>query len=465
MLRRMSPSSKIALGIFCGVILLYGAAFALLFSLAQSHGADMATFLAAEDDARGYVALARTLLETGQFNSPFNGGPEYFRTPLYPVFVGGLIEVFDSLATVALVQILLLAGSASLLFLLGERFFSRFAGIGAAILFVLDPTTLIQTLGIYTEIPFVFLLLSGIYLIIHTRSLSNHACIIAGLLFGAMMLVRPIGLYILPLVVLGMMFISKETWTKTFRSAAIVLIAALLVAGPWAARNYVVGGSFAISSIGSYNPLFYNVVLFEAYRRGVGEQEIVKEISTKLGTSLKRDWRSFAYAHKAKALTREYLSGHWFEYAWFHLVKTLPFVAGSGWEVTKRQFHNNKIFVSEKKVIDTNVTGMILAGKWSDAWNALRADTSVFIERLVWVFLFTFAGAFSLLSLVRQTPTWRVALLLCVLIAAFALITGPLFAPRFRTPAEPFVFILALEGVRLFYMWLKRRLRVFPQIH
>src|SRR5579864_2454764 len=154
-------------------------------------------------DARQYVLLGRNLLLRGHFsrsNTP-PYAPDMVRTPVYPLFAGGL-DIAGGAEAIYLAQCLLHAGSCLLLFLIVNRYFGKLAALCASLLFATDLMLAISNFEAMTEPLFVFLsLASACYLLpglqpgpaAHTWPYRVCA---GGLLLSLAILTRPAALYL-----------------------------------------------------------------------------------------------------------------------------------------------------------------------------------------------------------------------------------------------------------------------------
>ena len=113
-------------------------------------------------DVRHYVLLGRNLLLHGDYSRcegpPF--APDMLRTPVYPVFAGGL-DLLGGAGAIYLAQALLQAGSCLLLFALVRQSFGGRAAVCASLLLATDLMLAVSNFEAMSEPLFNFLILAA----------------------------------------------------------------------------------------------------------------------------------------------------------------------------------------------------------------------------------------------------------------------------------------------------------------
>jgi 4-amino-4-deoxy-L-arabinose transferase-like glycosyltransferase len=203
-------------------------------------------------DSATYLMPARFLLQgAGFLNAP--GVAETLRTPGYPVFLLPFLLLQHTAAAVAIAQHLLNALLAMAVYLLTRRRLDRGAALIAAILFAIDTPTIHYANKVLTETLFTVMLFALFALALRiVRAPRTRDLTIAGLLAGALVLVRPVA--ILYFAGLAVAFAIERIGWK--RIAAFVAIALALPLA-WAARNACHTGVFDVASIAGSNLLEY----------------------------------------------------------------------------------------------------------------------------------------------------------------------------------------------------------------
>ncbi|MCB4792514.1 MAG: tetratricopeptide repeat protein [Elusimicrobia bacterium] len=248
----------------------------------------------------------------------------FMMSPGYSYFLGAIYRVFGpNIPFVVLFQFLLSVLTGLIIFKIGEKLFSRTAGVLGMSFYlfysisIFYESTLLKT----TLINFVNML--GIYLII-AGGLVN--CLVSGILLGFSVHLRPNILIFLPFAGL---YILKD---KKFKPSLVFILGVLLILFPVAWRNLKVGGEFVFSTAhggmnfytgnssfckGPYTPL-----PFARTDPEVEQSDFMQEANRRSGLNLTpAQSSSFWYKESFK-----YIENHFSE--WFNLVakKTLIFI-------------------------------------------------------------------------------------------------------------------------------------------
>jgi hypothetical protein len=186
-------------------------------------------------DEIDYNNLAQSLLRRHQFAA--DGRLTLFRPPGYPFILVAIYELIDSPLAAKLVNCLALVASTYLLTRLSERIYpSRTALVPVAVLcyplfFYTASTLYPQTIG--------GLLLLAIILQLAQEQGAVRNLAVAGVLLGALCLVIPSFLYILPLLALYVMYQRRGHLKQMFGHAVLLGLVAALTISPWTIRNAV----------------------------------------------------------------------------------------------------------------------------------------------------------------------------------------------------------------------------------
>ncbi len=174
-----------------------------------------------------------------------------FLPPLYP-FVLALLRAMagDDLATVRVLQCLLATASIPLVLVLGERHLGPGRGRGPAWIVALLPALIHFDGRLRSEWLLVILLV--VFAVLWTTPAGGRWMRFgAGLVAGLIGLVRPEFL-LLP-AILVWLDARKVGWRAAFARGAVIVPGLLLVLLPWAARNRVVVGTWALTTNAGYN--------------------------------------------------------------------------------------------------------------------------------------------------------------------------------------------------------------------
>ena len=190
-------------------------------------------------DSFTYLGPARTLLQGLGFLTPA-GLPDTLRTPGYPLLLAAFgTRIVPVIVTQHLMNVLM----AVTLYLVAARRLGRFVGMTAGLLFAVDTPTIHYANKILTETLCAFVLLIVFVLVLERRALP-----LAGLLTGALVLIRPVAIAYF-LVVAAYLLLRRVR----VRDVVIYTVAALALPCAWATRNFFGTGVFTVSSIGGTN--------------------------------------------------------------------------------------------------------------------------------------------------------------------------------------------------------------------
>jgi hypothetical protein len=174
--------------------------------------------------------------------------PELRRTPLYPIFIAGVLAAGGDLATLATVQHALGVGTAGLTYGLGRVAFGPLAGRGAGLLaglmVALSGPLVIYEHYLMAEALFTLVLtLALLVLVVALRRPATPWLLAAGGAVALAGLARPIGQLVVP-VALGLpLLLALPGWRAGLRRSALAAIGIVLVLAPWMVRNVVVHGT------------------------------------------------------------------------------------------------------------------------------------------------------------------------------------------------------------------------------
>ena len=180
------------------------------------------------------------------------GHPTAFFPVGWPGFLAGLfLFTGPSYAAVEVLNLVLWAVTAGLVYQLGRRLGGRAVGLVAGALVAIAPTITIYAMRGSSEALFIPLLLIVCLLLTGRRETpSLRRAAIAGVLLGVAILVRSTA-ELLPLA-LPVWLLLRRPRRESWRAALVLAVAAGLVLVPWAVRNQVVMHSFTLSTNGGY---------------------------------------------------------------------------------------------------------------------------------------------------------------------------------------------------------------------
>lgn len=211
-------------------------------------------------DSYSYWQNAYNLFHHGIFSQSYKGTlqPDYFRTPIYPLFLLPFINSSGG-AGIVFFQIILSSLSSLLIALAAFELFknSRLALIAGLIL-ALDIPSIVFSQLVLTETLFVFLLCVYLYLFIlyFTRKRISFL-LIGAFVHGLLLLCRPVALFTLAFPLLILLFHYPSVKAKA-KYAIIYILVFLFSLLPWLIRNKMQFDHYFISTIGSSVLLNYH---------------------------------------------------------------------------------------------------------------------------------------------------------------------------------------------------------------
>jgi len=220
-------------------------------------------------DSSGYVQLAKELVETGHFAT--GREPEIKRTPGYPLFLtAGVILGKIEVVTIFL-QIIISCLTVFIIYKIASKLFnSHTCGLLGALLYSLEPLSIVFSSIILTETLFTFLITGFLLFIIrYIQDQKFGDLVISALLLSASIYVRPVSYYLVIPISVFLLIIGyyKRTMVKRFisQAAAFFLICVLLL-GIWHIRNLKVSGYGGFSAIDAVSVYFHHAAAIEAVR-------------------------------------------------------------------------------------------------------------------------------------------------------------------------------------------------------
>lgn len=199
-------------------------------------------------DSAGYYVPARNLV----YGDGFDLGLR--RTPTYPLFLASVISfVGEDLQAIVTVQHFVFGPLlVALTYLLGRLAASRLVAILAAALVAVSGPLLLYEHYVMTEIPFGLLLLALLSTtILAVKRASLRWAAASGVLLGLLVLCRPSGQILAPLLALTLL-LTPVSWRRRATSIWLLAVCALIVILPWMAYNAQTQGVFAIAGSGRF---------------------------------------------------------------------------------------------------------------------------------------------------------------------------------------------------------------------
>lgn len=207
-----------------------------------------------------------------------SGIPSIDYEPLYPLILASGYKLSGAnWLGVTIIQGILFGVTSYLLFLIGKILKNELAGLVAATYHSFYPYLFFHSLSVVDTTQYIFVVILLLYFVL--RDIGKHSMFRyygwTGSLVGLALLSRGSALAILLPIILYALFKPRDR--RILKSAAIILVAALVVLSPWLIRNYQYTKTIVISTHGpfglwqgnneySYNYLKNNISLDEICR-------------------------------------------------------------------------------------------------------------------------------------------------------------------------------------------------------
>jgi 4-amino-4-deoxy-L-arabinose transferase-like glycosyltransferase len=234
-------------------------------------------------DEQDYLSLSQTIVD-GNGYVDADGQPTAFRPIGYPLFLSALRLIgFESLDGFRIVQCVVGAATAYVIYLLTVLLFSELAGILAALFYSIYPYFIFLPGTILASTWFSFILVITTYILVKGLRLENNKLIACGgLLLGYATLVRP-SAFVLIVPVIVWLFINTLNLKSFIRYSTLLVVTLVVVIAPWIVRNYIQIGVFNFSTNGGRNLWLGNNQKTTSYSGS--NMSPTKELELKLSTA------------------------------------------------------------------------------------------------------------------------------------------------------------------------------------
>jgi hypothetical protein len=407
-------------------------------------------------DARLYIEGAESITNHARFLYKDFGTPMDYILPGYPFFIATVTAIWRSPLAISIVQIILSALSAVLLFRLASKISVK-VGWAAGILFALDPAGLFYSNVVLSETLFIFLALVALNLF-YT---SPKWLFASGLVIGISILVRPAGVVLAP-ALLAAYWLKHDKNLKTFASQALLIIVGVsLPVMPWLIRNQIFFDRFELSQVASYQYYNAQAPYFYAFKNNISQREAEEIFRKRLeAASPYGDAITLPNSPYMRQVAFDYIGEHPIEFAKFYIVKTIPLFFSDG----LRDIATRINIISDDP---PNLTSALLKGDIDALKESIKQDrtsSALFATGfLVWFGIMFLVAVGSLASFKYKSHIKSLMLFsLLVLIFSSLIAGGAVSHPRYRHSISPFIFILASTGFWLILdfarqKWLNRQ--------
>ncbi|MCR4334666.1 MAG: glycosyltransferase family 39 protein [Patescibacteria group bacterium] len=376
------------------------------------------------EDSQEYASLSESIISGNGF--VLDGKVETLRAPGYPSFLA-VFRPFGGYFTITFIQIILVFLISILIKKLGELFFSKKVGEVSAIIFLLNPVVVYLSLVILTDILFLFLFLLGFYLIV-----SSNRIVMASLLFGLAIYVRPMGVFALP-IFLAPLLISKLSIRDKLKSVVVMIFIIFMIVLPWIARNYKLTGVADFTSFKAINLAYYAVPLFLSHinHTSVVDERMILEKEIRIP---QEEWKNLRYSKQISDVAQKVILAHPFSYLIYHTESSIPFLFSSP---TQEVLNTYRSSMNKRTAFEPGAIYYLVNKEWKLFFNNITKDWWKMVERIFMLFVYSLA-LFGFWKNRRNLNSW-VFLLIPVYLM---LLAGPAGNARYAIQALPFILIL-----------------------
>ena len=415
-------------------------------------------------DELDYDKVATNILESRNFCIDVEGEciePQ----PLYPIFLAAIFSVFGhNLDAVRLIQIILFALTAILVFLLAKKLFSQKVAIYSGLLMALFYPLASYTNRLCKEVFFAFLVVLLIYCLSHAYlNQKKKWFIFSGITLGLLMLTNAITYFLPLLIIANFLIIYKKRFfnKKMLISFLLFLFSLVIIVSPWLIRNYysdiksvnITGGSTLLSRAyliddlqGEYKEHFIGQAFGHFFAKKLNPQLDSRKLFAFPPKAVRqriKELSSFGYNQgemsaifQKEALLKIFRNPHL--YCLNGLLYFLSF--------------NNPMLPDLKTFTIFRIQNLFV-GTHPELTDFTKASIILTI-RLIWLMFFFFV----IYGGIKMVRSWSKFGWLILIILYFNLVYSLLFAiPRYALPIWPFYIILFIYGLSFF--WPKFKLK------
>lgn len=399
-------------------------------------------------DADEYHNLATGILENRSFS---NFGA--FRTPGYPIFISIIYFLFGIKPwIVLLVQLLLNAGSLTILYFWSKILFDRKIAIMSTMLYAIDPHTIYYSVNLLTETLFVFAFLASIFIL--TYGLSNRKIfffLLSGFLFGLTALIRPIAQFS-PLVAIVIISIyGGVKWSFKTKAIVSLIFIFVLTIYPWLHRNQLEYKHLSLSYQQGSNLLFWNAAFTESSKTGRPAKQVIAEFkkrAVELGVHEKDNpfYKSDIY----NKIAIDYIINNWKYYILRHMKGIINIFINLD---TKEICGFLRLETNElpfELFASPSIFKMVVEFFKIKSFHEITIGISIGIFFLIIYSTFLF-GSFLMIS----ENTYFPLIMILIIIMYFSILTGVIGYARFKIPIVPFYTVISSKGVFEIFKFVK----------
>ena len=399
------------------------------------------------DDSYDYLALRKGLIAGCGFARWMNSGcgpPELFRTPGYALL---LTVLPGDLRWAVAIQALFSAATCLIIALFSYQQWGLKAAAIAEALLTLDVPSIVASASIMTDMPFQALLTAAVVLQLYAMRRAPHDAktvymiMIAALLLAGALIVRPIGI-VLPVFAVAPVLLTPGV-TRTRRVGLSVAGAAvpLLMMAVWMTRNLQVGGIWTLSTVGVYNLYYFRSAGVLSQTTGTSLTEVQNMLAQGLGLSHPSPFLSPSVYHEMARRGVHILLSNALATAILSL-RILVWLA-----IVPDRANLNAILGTNAKSSQFLVASSDIVLRLKDLMHSPTLTIVVLLQIALTAFMWIGVGR-AIIGIRGRTRQDAVMLMYLSSIALVMLVlaAGPEAIARYRSPAMPFLAMVAGVG-------------------
>ncbi|MCC6837016.1 MAG: glycosyltransferase family 39 protein [Bacteroidia bacterium] len=396
-------------------------------------------------DSYGYWQIAYNVKEYGIFSQSYELPiePDYYRTPLYPLFILLAESVQIETYPTIFLQIVLGVATTFYTYKLSKTISNNlFIANIAALFMAVDVPGIVMNNIVMTETLFsFFLLITFYYFVRYIQTNERKLLLLSAVLCGLTILCRPIGFF---LPIFFSVFLLYKFWNEkkaAFSGILLFSLISVVVISPWLLRNKSTFGHYFMSVIREHDMQNYQAaaVYGEVNHKSLAESQSILRWKT---------FKSFpGDAHHQPYEYARYIENDAMEIAFAHPGILLKHHA--------TQFMH--FFLKPcRAYID------IQLGHWGSGYNTIPKDYPIFkylfehnskltisiVFFQLGVLLIMYLGCLFSFFYFKQEKQLFFFLLSALLVLCFANLTLPYVTEsRFRVPVVPYLSLIAATGI------------------
>jgi 4-amino-4-deoxy-L-arabinose transferase-like glycosyltransferase len=192
-------------------------------------------------DSYGYWQIAFNVKEYGIFSQSYDLPiePDYYRTPLYPLFILLAESIQIETYPIIILQIILGVATCYYTYKLAKLITkNKFIASIAALFIAVDVPSIVMNNIVMTETLFSFLLILSVYTFVsYLKNNSIKLLALTALFCGLTILCRPIAFFIPLFFSAFLLYFFRKEKLKSISKIGILLLISVLTISPWLIRN------------------------------------------------------------------------------------------------------------------------------------------------------------------------------------------------------------------------------------